>query len=1149
MFGGGQYPGQGGQGGAGQQQQYYQQQQQQQQQQQMQMQMQMQGLLGGSSAGFAGGQSTPAAPFAAGGQPVSTSGLLQQQLAQQAAAAQNYQAAQQLQNGGRPIPYPNQQPFLQNNQPTAYPPPPFTPQNRSANALGQNTYPGQTPSQASPSMATPTQRSGTQSMSQQDLQMALRGVSLQGMTAERFAQLAPHQQAALRELMARQRAQQQQQAQIGLGTAAATAPHATPLRPPPAAIPTSTPTAAPNRQPPPPMNTAPPASAPPSGPQLAFLKTLADFYAKRGQTFTGPPTIEGRVLDLARMFAAVQQGGGSAAVAANNRWGYVASSLGFGASSPDAHPHDRLAALEEAYQRVLLPFEQYWQQIQRARQNASAGNAASPAANAMSPTMVNGGAVASPAPSPYSVPSPATNSLPNGGQKQTIQARRIERAASEAQNLLQNQNRQAGMAQHTQPAPYTSMNSSINDSSNAARSTLQQAAASTGVATPRQSQSRPRTANSAAPPFAGSPPSQPLANIALHTIKPEEGTEEPVASTSALSNERPSSSSGPRTTQRKKASTSASSVAPAPVQNAAPARRKRRRIEYRPYSKAPDTFGGIEQADHVLVAAERVRQPRQLGDLGLIDIHSLTMSLRCRIPSEVAYALNALAVIALQMSGDAPNSPGVQFPLEKCPELLEELLDLLEETAFGYDDEPRSPSRDDGVGTSSRRDGKATPTSAEEDLRSYRRLFKRAEAELSDFAVPSAEHASMSGSTAELGNSLRPAPTILAVCNLLQNLTTTERNMRFAAEEPRLAEILIRVAALPLRSSDDSDALAASSPYPVRLSAFDLLTIRKTAIEVLSHIALDISLDAYPPTVAAGAIDLILFFLRDADQHKDPYVFGICQALPTLNRISQPHAKLGPQTPTVLPYLGYGLAVCARLFLRDGNRSAVSDLIESDELFETFVSLVALLPIAEKDFQVMTFETGLLYMHSVVVSLYNLVYLCPPSVKARLRRHPKITRAFLRMIRRLAGTQVAYSEDDIYQQIAHRALAILRLLDGGQDRGNGADRSLSKRASTNGTSDLPWYGMSMSGLDDEDSDDSLPDAEPAPPVADGMLVDGEAPASLPPAAMASANIKAPILAGETRQLLEHLLQSAMPLVIPALMGLADGSSSGRKRRS
>ena len=125
----------------------------------------------------------------------------------------------------------------------------------------------------------------------------------------------------------------------------------------------------------------------------------------------------------------------------------------------------------------------------------------------MSPA-ANGGSVASPAPAPFAVPSPSANSMPNGGQKQTIQARRIERAASEAQNQLQNATRQAqaqAQAQQSQPSPYTPVNN-FSHASEVTNATTPTAVSSSGAATPRQSHSRPRTANSTGPPTSGVPP-------------------------------------------------------------------------------------------------------------------------------------------------------------------------------------------------------------------------------------------------------------------------------------------------------------------------------------------------------------------------------------------------------------------------------------------------------------------------------------------------------------------------------------------------------------------------------------------------------------------------------------------------------------------
>lgn len=63
------------------------------------------------------------------------------------------------------------------------------------------------------------------------------------------------------------------------------------------------------------------------------------------------------------------------------------------------------------------------------------------------------------------------------------------------------------------------------------------------------------------------------------------------------------------------------------------------------------------------------------------------MSLKSRLGSEVAYALNALTLISLTVRQSASDQQGLAFPLAACGELFDELLDLLEETAFGALDE------------------------------------------------------------------------------------------------------------------------------------------------------------------------------------------------------------------------------------------------------------------------------------------------------------------------------------------------------------------------------------------------------------------------------------------------------------------------------
>lgn len=260
---------------------------------------------GGQAYGHSRGQSfappnafatggTSNAPYGAGSPAVSTSNLLQQQLAaQQAAFSQNPSAqpnlAQQqyMQSMQQQQMYQQAQNAQQQSSPFANP------------SLPASSQPLPPPTQASPP-APAQQRPPGQTMTQQEIQNALRGVNLNGMTQERFQQLTPVQQTAIREvMMSRSRAQQQASLGLGMPGAAATPPRS--AQPQPNGLPTPVAGGTPST----------PAGPVPNAPQTnVFLKTLTEFFAKRGVPFAGPPVVEGRTIDLARMFAAVTQGGG-----------------------------------------------------------------------------------------------------------------------------------------------------------------------------------------------------------------------------------------------------------------------------------------------------------------------------------------------------------------------------------------------------------------------------------------------------------------------------------------------------------------------------------------------------------------------------------------------------------------------------------------------------------------------------------------------------------------------------------------------------------------------------------------------------------------------------------------------------------------------
>lgn len=101
--------------------------------------------------------------------------------------------------------------------------------------------------------------------------------------------------------------------------------------------------------------------------------------------------------------------------------------------------------------------------------------------------------------------------------------------------------------------------------------------------------------------------------------------------------------------------------------------------EYIPCSRAPDSYGGVSGLDqapdalYVLAAESASLKPNvpQLPELGLVDIHALTMSLQSGIRREVRLALDNLGTLSIEQR--------LQIDLKACEDLVESLVDCAEE--------------------------------------------------------------------------------------------------------------------------------------------------------------------------------------------------------------------------------------------------------------------------------------------------------------------------------------------------------------------------------------------------------------------------------------------------------------------------------------
>ncbi|GAA5864988.1 hypothetical protein JCM5296_005758 [Sporobolomyces johnsonii] len=1105
--------------------------------------------------GMVGQQSySPAPPPLA-----STTSLFQQQLAQQAAMggqaqpaprpaaqpANSYQAStqaymqsqQQLaqarqaqQNPSQPSPYPSAYPQQSPALPSSQPP--------SAQQYAAPQQQQQQPQQQQQQRPNPTQP-----MSNQELSSALRGIDLsQGMTPQRYASLTPHQQLAVREFMIRSRSQQQQQqAQLGLGMPSSPAANALKLQQQQQQQANGSPAPSatgqygrPGAQQP--GGQAAPAQQQPSAPaQAQFLKTLTDFNAKKGIQFNGPPVIEGRSLDLARFYAAVLQAGGFNNVNANRRWGSVATALGFPAASPDQHPDQRLQALAGAYHQCLYAFEQTWVQMQQLR---SAQNAQAQAATAAA---AQGGMRPSPAPMSATANGAASSPFASAGTPAAPSAPSPHPSPGQLPLLDRNASRSSTYTPQNASTPIASGLPARPPSAAASSSSFVPPQPQTldlngAGGSPAPFAARPTTATSqreGTAPFAGADDRKGKGKAIdelVGVVKAEESISgaSPAASTprqpaTALPSLDTTANNSPRPT-------TAEPAKPArPEPPAAPPRRKRQKIEYVPFNKTHDTFAGYDLAlvEEVMHQATKRKRPRTAYDLGLVDIHSLTMSLRSRLASEVAFALNSLTLISVSIKTHPQERDAIPFPLQKCETLYEELLDLLEETAFGLDELDNEAEHDD------------RPSGDEDDAKppdSYRELFRIVTHEAGELLQPSPTERKEIAALADDGLApIRPIDTILSLTNLFRNFSVADDNASLMGQDRRLLDVLVRVASLPLKQEQSKQR----GRWPVRVTPADSMTLKKDVLETVLNFGLDVRLDEQSTGTATKLFELLLFFLLDS-HHQDQLYFDLSTAPSLASRLPQPSSIRIPH------YVDLGLAAFARVTLLDANRSIVSRLASHGTLERLFDSLIRLLPVSEADFQIMTHEVGLVYVENLAMSLYNLAFLAPAELKLKLRAQPGYIRSLMRIIRRLAGTAPDSASTAAFHQLTDRCIATLQLLNS-----LGGVTALSSGVEA---SDVPWWGMSMSGHDFDDDASGGDDGGGAssgravsaqPTEADRATVKQR----LPPSASTAAGLDPgpPVLAGETRTLWDLLYGGSMVTVFGALIAMAD--ATGRKRDS
>jgi SWI/SNF chromatin-remodeling complex subunit SWI1 len=428
---------------------------------------------------------------------------------------------------------------------------------------------------------------------------------------------------------------------------------------------------------------------------------------------------------------------------------------------------------------------------------------------------------------------------------------------------------------------------------------------------------------------------------------------------------------------------------------------QRRKIEYVPVLREVDSSGGrdlraISEGHHRLTAR---RALREINEWGNVDIDALTMSLRSRISTEMGYGLTTFTLLSI-MRGQGTSG----FPIANCPELMDEALDLLLDVAFK--DEEQDNAFDETV------------------IITHKQLVDTI---LDDGSKPFASLDKVQGMKDHdaLGPKQRPGDIVLAIVNIMRNLSVVPDNNEYLANHERLLATMLRVCGV--NQKQDGTLYAASSALTIR----DLVAIRRDVLYILINLSGFVRLApsmilASTPSpaalqVARRAFMLMASFLVDPSETVNPSELFILTGSP---------ANLKPPA-----LVDAALEVLGRFGQPDTNRQVIAKAVPQTWLQRLFEALLHRLPVLDADFQIAAKrEPWLSYIEKVIMGLYAIAFLAPPSMKEQLKRDHRL--GFIKLMLRLVKkfTMNVPQEMRLFFNVcAKRAVETLKVVDDGED--------------------------------------------------------------------------------------------------------------------
>lgn len=499
---------------------------------------------------------------------------------------------------------------------------------------------------------------------------------------------------------------------------------------------------------------------------------------------------------------------------------------------------------------------------------------------------------------------------------------------------------------------------------------------------------------------------------------------------------------------------------PPPPEEAHPTKYK---VEYMPLRREVRTHGGwdldLVEAELGPLAKGYGKQPRTIRELGVVDIAALILSLRSRLETEVSYALNSLLILS---SGSGTRPDTFSLKLVHCGDLLQELLELLEESAFLTDDDDDEEEQSKPAPSlfklegSTHRDWVADVLIEEEKPRLSRRGERHQRSRSlpqakTDGAAPAEEtegDARASVEVAEKPSALlsgdeyratvredrqltRRANTALTILDILRNFAIMPENADYLAKNK---DLLILLGDLGARAGDYH------SPRPVFTPA-ESLRVKKDVLFIVSSITgPSLRLSRLSAVTVAQLFDLFCSFILDGGSIEKlaGLLFTDAPPPPGVPPHLAPRQPPIPWAPRVPHYADMALDGFARFAQPDGNRKVLSKLLPEETVLQLALQLVRMLPCSELDFNLFRTEARLSYTEHIAMCLYDIVFLAPAKTKLKLRSTVGWVGTIFRVVKRTSkqGGQAANFTQNPFSCLIYRLIETLKLIDDARDMFN-----------------------------------------------------------------------------------------------------------------